>query len=159
MPIRVPLLFLVAGLLFGAACGADEAREAVIGELAVGSWACVPDAPGAADPPMTVQIDDDGTFGVSIDGVAGGELSGSWTITDGDLAWSFDGPLAAEPFVVRGVDDLTLDSIGFTIENAGPFEANADDPTGEQEVDVEVHDKDSVTFSILDGTPWTCNRE
>lgn len=158
---------LALGLVAVAACGADEAKETAIGKLAIGSWACAPDADGAAEMPFTVQIKGGGTFDVSVapdaapeGGAPPGEISGTWAIEDGDLRWGFDDVQAEEESLVEGFDALTLESTRFTLMWAGIFEANdgADDPAEEQEVLVETHGTDSITLRVPDGDPWTCDR-
>lgn len=153
--------WLVGTLVLVAPCGADEARQAVVAELAIGTWACSPDDPTAGVGGLTIWIADDGTFGV---GPPDTDLTGTWAIVEGDLAWSFDRLRGVDdPFVIRDVDALGLDSTGFTLENAGSFEDHGDPEDagadGEQEYDVEVHNKDSVTFSNPGGTSWTCERQ
>jgi hypothetical protein len=160
-------LVLGAGGLLG--CGAaEEAREAVLSELAVGSWACARDDGAAEALPFTVRIKGDGTFGVAFEAapadevaLPGGELTGTWTIEGGDLRWGFDEPAPVGPFTVPGFDDLDLESEQFTLENPGLFgEGNGlDEPADEEVYDVEAHDKDSVTFSVRGGDPWTCDRQ
>jgi hypothetical protein len=161
-------LALVLVLTAVAACGADEAKAATIRTLAVGSWACAPDADGTAYLSFTVQVEGDGTFGVSVDpGAAGAggappeEISGTWAIEDGDLQWAFDDVQGREKSRVEGFDALTPESTRFTLLWAGIFEANdgADDPPDEQEVLVEARGTDSVTFRVPGGEPWTCDRQ
>lgn len=157
------VLVLGAGALL--ACGAEEVREAAITELAIGSWACAPDAPGADELPFTVQIRGGGTFDVTAEPALGSdsgqEISGSWEVVDGDLRWGFDGVQARERSVVEDVDALTPESTGFTLLWAGIFEANdgADDPADEQEVLVDARGTDSVTLRVPGGDPWTCDRQ
>ena len=157
------------GLALATACGADEVQDAAIRQLAIGSWACAPDADGAGEQPFTVRVDGDGTF------VASGEpsshpddgpypkyeISGSWSIEDGDLEWGFDDVQQMERPRVEGFDALTLESTEFTLTNPGPFEAA--DGTGEpgegQAFLVDVHGSDSVTLSVPGGEPWTCDRQ
>lgn len=158
------------GLLVGAAvwvgCSAEEARDAVVRELALGSWACAADEDPDAQP-LTVRIEDDGTFGVAFEAAPAdevplprGELTGTWAIEDGDLRWGFDGPRPLGPFTVPGFDALHLESTRFVLENPGFFgDEDVDDVTDEQVVDVEAHSKDSVSFSVPGGDPWTCDRE
>lgn len=164
----VSCLILVLGLTAVIACGAGEVQDGAISELAVGSWACSPDADGAGELPFTVQIAGDGTFGVSVEpdsatedvSPPSDEISGTWTIEDGDLVWGFD-VQAAEKTLVEGFNALTLESTGFTLTNPGIFEANdgADDPAEEQDVLVDAHGTDSVTLSVPGGEPWTCDRQ
>jgi hypothetical protein len=157
-------LVLGAGFLVG--CGAaEEARDATLRELALGSWACTADEGGAEALPFIVRIEGDGTFGVAPDGSAadelplpGGELTGTWTIEGGDLRWGFDGPAPVGPFTVPGFDDLDLESEQFTLENPAFF--GEDVEVADEEVfDVEAHSKDSVTLSVRGGDPWTCDRQ
>jgi hypothetical protein len=158
----------VFGLVVVNACGADEVEDAAITELAVGSWACAPDADGAGEQPFSVRIDGDGTF------VASGEpsshpddgpyptyeMSGSWTIQNGDLEWGFDDVQNVEPRL-EGFDALTRESTGFTLTNPGPFEVadGTGAPGEEQDFLVDAHGTDSVTLSVPGGEPWTCDRQ
>lgn len=158
----------MAGLASGAACGADAVRRTVIGELAVGAWACAPDAAGSREVPFTVRVGEDGTFALAVEPGHSedatelpDELSGTWEVEDGDLTWSFDlgrGPVRS---VVPGFDALTLESTGFTLRYPAIFEANdgPDDSPDEQDFLVDVHGTDSVTLSVPGGDPWTCNRQ
>lgn len=149
------------------ACGADEVQDAAVGELAIGSWACAPDADGAGELPFTVQIRADGTFDVSAAPNSGpedvspprDEISGTWATEGGDLEWGFDG--VQQRTVVEGFDALSLESAEFTVTNPGIFEANdgTDDPAEEQDVLVDIHGTDSVTLSVPGGGPWTCDRQ
>ena len=161
----VSSLVLLLGTATVIACGADEVRDTAITELAVGSWACAPDADGADELPFTVQIQGGGTFGVTAEAEPGSssgyEISGTWEVVDGDLRWGFDDVQAREKSVVEGFDALTLESTGFTLQWPGIFEANdgTDDPADEQEVLVDAHGTDSVTLSVPGGDPWTCDRQ
>lgn len=168
-PVPATCLFLVLGLTAAAACGSDAAKEGAIRELAVGSWACAPDADGAEELPFTVQIEDDGTFGVSVEPdsipedvvLSGDEISGTWAIEDGALEWGFDDVQATERTLVEGFDALTLDSTGFTLKHSSFFEPNdgTDDPPEEQNILVDTHGTDSVRLSVPGGEPWTCDRQ
>lgn len=165
----ISYLILVLGLAVVIGCGADEVQDAAISELAIGSWACAPDADGAGELPFTVQIEGDGTFGVSMapnsrpEDVSPpeDELSGTWAIEDGDLELGFDEAQHLKRTVVEGFDALSLESTEFTLTNPGIFEANdgTDDPAEEQDVLVDVDGTDSVTLSVPGGGPWTCDRE
>lgn len=167
--VPVSCLFLVLGLAAVVACSADEAKEAAIRELAIGSWACAPDEEGASSVPFAVEIDDDGTFVVSPeddpavdDGLPPGyEFSGTWAIEDGDLEWALVDVARMDEVRIEGFEDLTLESTRFTLDDAGMFEANdgPDDPVGEQDVIVDTHGTDSVTLRYPDGDPWTCDRQ
>jgi hypothetical protein len=160
-------LLVVVGCAAGTSCGADEVRERVIRELAVGSWACAPDAPGSEEVPFTVDVGDDGTFTVTVDPdhledatELPDELSGTWAIEDGDLAWSFDLGRGPARSVVPDFDALTLESTEFTLRYPGIFESNdgPDDPPIEQDFLVDAHGTDSVTLRVPGGQPWTCDR-
>lgn len=165
----ISCLILVLGLAVVSACGADQVQDAAISELAIGSWGCAPDAEGAGELPFTVQIEGDGTFGVSVapnsrpEDVSPprDEISGTWAIEDGDLEWGFDDIQQLEMTLVEGFDTLSLESTEFTLTNPGIFEANdgTDDPAEEQDVLVDVHGTDSVTLSVPGGGPWTCDRQ
>lgn len=167
--IAVSCFILVLGLTATIACGADEVRDGAISELAIGSWACSPDADGAGELPFTVQIAGDGTFRVSVApdsatedvSAPSDEISGTWAIEDGDLMWGFVDVQTAQQIMVEGFDALTLESTEFTVTNPGIFEANdgADDPAEEQDVLVDAHSTDSVTLSVPGGEPWTCDRQ
>lgn len=158
-------LTLVLGLAGVAACS-DEAKDVVMSELAIGSWVCAPAAPGATNQPFTIHIEDDGTFRVPAEPGSvpddvlpnDDEITGTWAIEDGDLAWGVDGQGGA---VVEGFDALTLESTGFTLLQPGAFEANdgPNDPVGEQDVLVDTHGTGSVTLRVPDGDPWTCDRQ
>lgn len=162
-----PTLLLGPVAVAIAACG-SEARDAALRELAVGSWACAPDAEGSGERPFTVRIDDDGTFGVSVEsdptsddvGLPTDEIAGTWVIDNGDLEWGFD-EIRIGRMVVADFDALTLESTRFTLENGGFFEANDgfDDPPDEQDVEVDIHSTDSVTLTVPGGKPWTCDRQ
>ena len=165
--VLVPGLMLVLGLAAVASCSADEARESVIAELAVGSWACAPDAEGSAELPFTVRIAGDGTFAVAVEPAAldedrglPDELTGTWAIEDGDLRWGFD-RYGGDQAVVEGFDALTLESSEFTLQFPGIFEANdgTDDPAEEQDFLVDANGTDSVTLRVRTGAPWTCDRQ
>ena len=163
--------WLIIGVCLTAviACGAEEAKDAVISELAAGSWACSPDADGASEQPFTVQIEDNGTFGVSIEpdpaaedaSPPSDEITGTWAIEDGDLEWSFDARQDLGKTRIDGFDSLTLDSSELTLTNPGIFEANdgADDPADKQDVIIDANGTNSVTLSVPGGEPWTCNRQ
>ena len=161
----VSSLVLLLGTATVIACGADEVGDTAITELAVGSWACAPDAAGADELPFTVQIQGGGTFGVTAEAEPGSssgyEISGTWEVVDGDLRWGFDDVQAREKSVVEAFDALTLESTGFTLQWPGIFEANdgTDDPADEQEVLVDAHGTGSVTLSVPGGDPWTCDRQ
>jgi hypothetical protein len=160
-------LFVVSALAFMVACS-DEAKDAVMSELAVGSWTCAPDAEGAENQPFTIHIEDDGTFRVPAEPGSvpndvlpnDDEITGTWGIDDGDLEWGVDGQ-GGDRTVVEGFDALTLESPGFTLLQAGILEANdgSDDPVGEQDVLVDTHGTDSVTLRVPEGEPWTCDRQ
>jgi hypothetical protein len=161
-------LFLALGLAVVAACGNDAAKDAAIRELAIGSWACAPDAEGAAEQPFTIQIDNNGAFSASVernpaieDAALPDEITGTWAIENGDLEWGFDDVQGTERPLVEGFDSLTLESTEFTLKYPGGLEANdgTDDPAEEQDVLVDAHGPDSVTLSVPGGEPWTCNRK
>lgn len=168
--LNVPCyLVVLAGLVVVTACSADEVKDAAIRELAVDSWECTPQAPGAGELPFTVNIEDEGTFAVSFDAVStsgdvvrpAGSISGTWAIEDGDLEWGFDEFQQTEKALVEGFDSLTLESTGFTLKHSSFFEPNdgTDDPAEEQDVLVDVHGTDSLTLSVPGGDPWTCDRQ
>jgi hypothetical protein len=163
--VAVACLVLVLGTAPLIACGADEVREAAITELAIGSWACAPDAAEASELPFTVQIQGGGTFAVTAETEAGSssgyEISGTWEVVDSDLRWGFDDVQAREKSVVEGFEALTPESTRFTILWPGIFEANdgTDDPADKQEVLVDANGTDSVTLSVPGGEPWTCDRQ
>lgn len=151
------------------ACGAEAAKDAVMSELAIGSWACSPDAVGAGEQPFTVEIADNGTFRASIEpdpaaedaSPPSDEISGTWAIEDGDLEWGYDVRQDLDKTRIDGFDSLTLDSSELTLTNPGIFEANdgIDDPVDEQDVVIDADGTDSVTLNVPGGEPWTCNRK
>ena len=164
----VSCVLVLAGLAVVAGCSSDAVKEAAIRELAVDSWDCVPQAPGAGELPFTVKIEDDGTFAVSFDAVStedavrpAGTISGTWAIEDGDLEWGFDDFQASEKALVEGFDSLTLESAGFTLKRSWILEPGdgPDDPADEQDIVVDAHGTDSVTLSFPGGDPWTCGRQ
>ena len=151
------------------ACGADAAKDAVMSELAVGSWACSPDADGAGEQPFTVQIADNGTFGVSYEpnpatedaSTPADEISGTWVIEDGDLEWGFDARPDFGKTRIDGFDSLTPNSSELTLTNPGILEVNDGDghTAGKQDVIIDATGTDSVTLSVPGGEPWTCDRK
>lgn len=166
-PRPVTALLVLAGIVLGTSCGADEVQARVVRELAVGSWVCAPDAPASEELPFTVTVGGDGTFTVTVEPghpedatELPDELSGTWEIADGDLVWSFDLGRGPARSVVPDFDALTLESTEFTLRYPGIFEANdgPDDPPIEQDFLVDSHGPDSVTLRVPGGHPWTCDR-
>lgn len=163
-----PFVAVVVAAVATGACSSDSVEDRAVRELAVGRWACAADAEGAERYGFEVDIDDDGTFDLAIELASAGagaarvddEIAGTWTTEGGDLRWGFDDPAASVKAVVEGFDDLTLDSTTFTLRSV-LLEPNdgSDDPPDEEEIFVDTHGTDSVTFRAARGEPWTCDRQ
>ncbi len=168
------LLAAIAITLGVAACGSDAAKEAAISQLAVGTWACEPAAPGASETPFAITIEK-GAFSVEPGGpdAPPETLTGTWEIDDGDLSIRFDlrGDDATAMRIDR-FDELTLDSTGFTMQKPGLYAPDLieEDMTVEEmseiaknppalDVDVEIRGARSITVDTSDGDPWTCDRQ
>jgi hypothetical protein len=172
-------LLLGTGLLalaaVGAACSsaADEVKEKAVEQLAVGSWRCRPDAPGARETPFRIRIRPGG-FTVTLEdaSAANRRLTGTWAVEDGDLAIEFTGAAAGGPGLgIADFDRLSVDSTGFALTEPGVFAPDLieEDMTVEEmsdlaknppplEVDIELDGTRSITFDTAHGDPWRCDR-